>query len=76
MPTITIPKELSRREEFIAVPRNTYKEFLEWQKKIKSAKTFKPTEADKKTLAEARRNFPRGEYITLEELKRELDLDN
>lgn len=76
MPTITIPREISSYKELIAVPRTTYREFLEWQRKMKSTKTFTPTARDKRVLARARRNFRRGNYVTLEQLKHELELDH
>jgi len=44
-------------------------------KKIKSAKTFKPTATEKKALARARREFTQGKYVTLAELKHELGLN-
>lgn len=75
MPTITISTELNNKEKLIAVPQTTYEEFLAWQKKIKSAKTFKPTIAEKKSLARARKEFAQGKYNTLAELKYELGLN-
>ncbi len=76
MNTIAIPKELINIKDLIAVPQATYKEFLTWQKEIKSNKTFKPTLSEKKALKEARKNFTRGKYITFEELKHELGINN
>lgn len=75
MATITIPRQFNVVKELIAVPRATYAEFLNWQKKIKSPRTFKPTAADKNALAKARKEFARGDYITLAQLKHELDID-
>ena len=72
MPTITIPKELKESSDLVAIPRNAYGEFLAWQKKIKSVRTFKPTAAEKRALAKARKEFAEGNYITLAELKHEL----
>lgn len=72
MATITIPKGFDVIKELVAVPRTTYEEFLDWQKKIKSVRTFKPTAAEKKSLARSRREFARGNYITLAKLKHEL----
>ena len=76
MTTITIPKELTRNQKLIAVPHNIYEEFLNWQRKIKSVKTFKPAASEKKALARARKNFAQGKCITLEQLKHELGIDN
>lgn len=76
MTTITIPKEIAKNKDLIAIPSNIYRDFLAWQKKIKSVKTFKPTLAEKKMLKRARKNFADREYITLEKLKHELAIDN
>ena len=73
--TITIPKGLNQNEKLIAVPQTTYEEFLAWQKRIKSVKTFKPNAAEKRALTRAHANFARGEYVTLEKLRHELDSD-
>lgn len=75
MPVITIPKGFHTHNNLVAVPRRAYEEFLMWQKKTKSAKTFKPTATEKKTLARARKDFTKGNYITLAELRHELDID-
>lgn len=76
MTTITIPKELIKNQKLIAVPHNLYEEFLNWQRKIKSVKTFKPTASEKKALARARKNLAQGKYITFKQLKYELGIDN
>ncbi len=75
MPTTTIPKEVSKNKEFVAVPRGLYDEFVEWQRKIKSIRTFKPTAAEKKALARARKNFAQGKYLAFTQLKHELGFD-
>lgn len=75
MPIITIPKELNTHKDLIAIPRRAYEEFLIWQKKIKSAKTLTLTLREKKALARARKEFAEGKYITLAQLKHELELD-
>ena len=75
MPTIIIAEQLNAHENLIAVPSHTYEEFLAWQKKIKSVKTFKPTAAEKRALARSRKEFTKGNYITLAELKHELGLN-
>lgn len=73
MTTVTIPKELSGNRDLIAVPRGTYEEFLSWLKKVKSIKTFKPTKKDLIALERGRKNFAKGNYVTLEQLENELD---
>ena len=74
MPTITIPKQIKKEEELVAIPRDAYEEFLDWQKKIKSAKTFRPTLAEKKALARARKNLAQGKFMTIEELQHGLEI--
>lgn len=77
MTTITIPKELDiKNKELIAIPRNIYKDFLTWQKITNSAKTFIPTAKDKKILKEAREEYKKGDYLTIDELKRKLGFKN
>lgn len=76
MPTTTIPKKIIYEGEYTIVPRKAYEEFLEWQKKVKSARTFRPTARDKRVLANARKNFLKGNYVTLEQLRHELGFDN
>ena len=76
MTTITIPKELTKNKDLIAVPRDIYEDFLAWQKIIKSVKTFIPTARDKKILKEAREAYKRGNYLTIDELKRKLAVKN
>lgn len=73
MATVTIPKELGERKDLVAVPRVAFEEFVAWQKQLKSAKTFNPTAADKRALTRARKNRLRGNYLTLNELHRNLE---
>ena len=75
MPTITLPKKIVKNQALIAVPSRLYDEFAEWQEKIKSARTFKPTTAEKKALTRARKNFAKGKYLTLTELEHALGFD-
>ena len=70
MATVSIPKELAERRDLVAVPRAEYERFIAWQRRVKSAKTFIPTAAEKKALARARKRRERGEYLTLDELRR------
>jgi len=65
MATVTIPKTLSERRDLVAVPRAEYERFVAWQRKVKSAKTFLPTEAEQKALAKARKRRARGEVAAL-----------
>lgn len=81
MTTITIPKILfgQQKQKLVAVPAATYKEFLTWQKERSQPcqfKTFTPTVADKRDLARARRDYEKGNFITFDELQRELGLSD
>jgi len=69
MSTITIPYGLSNRKDLIAVPRAEFEDFLDWQRKIKSSKTFQPSVTEKKALAKARESFFRGSYLTIRQLE-------
>lgn len=72
MTTITIPKALTKDTNLVAVPRATFEEFLSWQKRMKSRRSFTPTAQERKVLARGRKNFSRGKYVTLDELEHEL----
>ena len=74
MTTVTIPKEV-RHKNLVAIPRDAYKEFLAWQKKVKSVRTFKPTAREKRLLSRARRDFARGNVMTIETLEHELGIE-
>lgn len=76
MATITIPKELAQDKNLIVVPEVVYGEFLAWQRRMKSVRTFKPTSAEKKALARARKNLAKGKYLTLSDLKHALGIDS
>ncbi|PIQ68680.1 MAG: hypothetical protein COV91_02880 [Candidatus Taylorbacteria bacterium CG11_big_fil_rev_8_21_14_0_20_46_11] len=68
MTTVTIPKEFSNVAELIAVPPFVYEDYTAIQKKVKNAKTFTPTVADKKAIARARANFKKGNFVRLQDL--------
>jgi hypothetical protein len=70
MTRITIPRELAERKDLVAVPRDTYEEFLVWQRTKKSRKTFSATPQQRKALAQARKNRASGRFLSLAELRR------
>lgn len=72
MATITIPRDFPSKENLVAVPRKLYEEFLAWQRRFKSTRTFKPTATEKKSLVRARKNMQRGDYLTSDDLRYEL----
>lgn len=80
MPTLTISKEVMRKEDnFILVPGNEYKAFLQWRKTAEypqKFKTFKPTKAQLKDLEDARKERGRGVHLTFDELKQKLGITN
>ena len=70
---ITIPKELARSGDLVLVPRKDYEKFLAYR--LGNVKTFKPSAAEKKALARARRNFEKGNFMTLDEFRHAVGLD-
>lgn len=73
MPTITLPKNLPPTTDLIAVPRTVYEEFLAWQREVKSKNIYHPTVAEKRMIVQARKRFAEGKYVTLEELRNDLE---
>ena len=71
--TITIPKELARTGDLVLVPRKDYEDYLSYR--LRNVKTFKPTAAEKKALARARRNFEKGNFMTLDEFRHAVGLN-
>ncbi|OHA20633.1 MAG: hypothetical protein A2836_01315 [Candidatus Taylorbacteria bacterium RIFCSPHIGHO2_01_FULL_45_63] len=68
MTTVTIPKEFQKEEKLVALPPRFYEEFLMTQKRIKKARTFKPTARDVRLLARGRKEFAEGKFIPVSEL--------
>lgn len=68
---ITIPKELARRDDLVIIPRREYNRLLARQRVVP---VVKMTSAQKRDLREAREEYARGEYITLEQLEHELGI--
>lgn len=75
MPTINIPQR-SKEDDLVSIPRKEYEEFTKWRVVMRSFKVFTPTAAQKKELATAREDYKRGKFITLDELKRKLEIKN
>ncbi len=73
MPIVSIPEKIKADEELVAIPRKEYEEFLRLRKYIPVVKL---TLAQKRDLVQARREYQRGEYITLRKLERELGSKN
>ncbi|MCH7552368.1 hypothetical protein IIB49_03195 [Patescibacteria group bacterium] len=68
---ITIPKELAKKGDLVIIPRKEYEGLVLRQKIVP---VVKMTSAQKRDLKEARKEFARGEYVTLEQLENELGI--
>ncbi|MBI2676750.1 MAG: hypothetical protein HYX21_02260 [Candidatus Yanofskybacteria bacterium] len=68
MPTPAITKKLTQKGDFVIIPRKEYEEFL----KFNSRPVYKPTKTESRMIKRAREDFKKGNYITLEELKKKL----
>lgn len=71
MATITIPKSLIKGDDLVIIPRKEYEEFLELRKIVPLVKL---TPSEKRDLKQARKEYARGEYITLDQLENELGI--
>ena len=68
MTTITIPKGLSKKGELVLIPKAEYEKLIAAKRVVE----FTPTPAERRDLARARKNYARGKFITLNELKQNL----
>lgn len=71
MTTLTIPRKITKGEELIVIPKKEYEEFSQWRKIVK---IFIPTKAQKRDLKKAREEYRKGNYLTINELKRKLEI--
>jgi hypothetical protein len=69
MTIITIPKELAKKGDLVLVPKSEYREFLNFRKLIKTAKS---TKSEKKAIARGRREIKSGQYLPWSGFKNEL----
>jgi hypothetical protein len=76
MTTLTIPKELAKKGDLVLVPLLEYKEFSDWRKSAKQFKIFVPTVREKTELRRAREDYKKNKLITINELKRKLEIKN
>mgnify|MGYP001578968260 CR=1 FL=1 len=75
MATITLSAKLTKEnEDFVAIPRKEYEEFL--RSSIKIVREVSMTSAQKRVLERARKNLAQGKYLTLDELKQKLGHKN
>ncbi|MFQ6084459.1 MAG: hypothetical protein ACE5WD_14035 [Candidatus Aminicenantia bacterium] len=67
---IAIPKKLLKKGELVIIPRSDYEEFLRLKKVIP---LVKPTLSEKKAIQVGRKEIKKGKYLTLKQLKDELE---
>lgn len=72
MVTLTIPKKVTQGTELVVIPKEDYDRLLQ----MRVIPEFRPTAKEKRDLARARRNRARGNFLTLDELKRKLGFTN
>ncbi|OGZ32615.1 MAG: hypothetical protein A3H02_01830 [Candidatus Niyogibacteria bacterium RIFCSPLOWO2_12_FULL_41_13] len=70
MIAITIPKNLIK-DDLVIIPRKDYEDFLRLQKVMP---LIELTPSQKRDLEQSRKEFSRGEYITLRQLENELGI--
>ena len=66
---IAIPKELSKNEDLMVIPRSDYEEFLQLKKIIPLVEL---TPSERKAIKQAKKEIKQGKYLTLNQLKNEL----
>lgn len=71
MPLI-ISKRQAQRGGTITISRKQYEEFLQYKEGCKAIKTYNPTKAELRMIKQARQDFKRGNYMTLQEVKEKL----
>lgn len=67
---ITIPKELIKRGELVIIPRGEYEEYLRLKKVIP---LIGANTNEKKAIREGRKEIKNGKYLTLKQLRNELE---
>jgi len=68
MTTITIPKNLTRESDLIAIPYEEYRRFLNFIPK----KDVVLSSSQKNRLKTARKNLSNGKFLTFNELRKKL----
>lgn len=67
---IAIPRELLKKGELVIMPRSEYEEFLRLKKVIP---LVEQTLSEKKAIQVGRKEIQKGKYLTLKQLKNELE---
>lgn len=73
MNIVTIPKKLASSGDLVVIPRKEYETIMKMAQ-WKRVREFTPIAAQKRALRDSRREHRRGDYLTLDELKRKLGL--
>ena len=68
MNTITIPKNLAKKDDLIVMPRREYETLLA----LRQVREFVPTAAQKRALLQAENNFRKGKTLSYNELVKKL----
>jgi len=68
MNTITIPKNLAKKDDLVVMPRREYEALLA----LRRVREFVPTAAQKKALLRAENNFHKGKTLSYNELVKKL----
>ena len=69
MSVVTIPKQLTGKDELVVIPKSEYMEFLKLRSLIKEVK---PTKKELKIIAQGEREVKLGKYEPWEKVKHEL----
>ena len=74
MTIITIPKHLANKD-LVLIPRAEYEAMLRVQPK-RVFREVSMTKAQKRELGKARRDYEKGDFVTLDVLRRDLERRN
>lgn len=72
MTTLTIPKQLTKGEELVVIPRAEYEKFSEWRETFQHMKEFTPTRAQKRDFKRAMAEYRAGKFLTADEFRRSM----
>lgn len=75
MTVITIPKHWARKD-LVLIPKEEYEAMKRAQPPLRAFKTVRMTKVQKRELEAARRDYARGDFVTLDVLRRDLERRN
>jgi len=70
MSVVTIPKQLTGKDELVVIPKREYRELLIWKNRM--FKEVKPTKDELKAIERGRKEISKGNFVTLSQFKKEL----